>query len=128
LALASHREAIRLNPNLADAHNGVGNVLRDKRNLNAAIDAYKEAIRLDPKQAFVHSNLGHALRDQRDAVGAIACFREAIRLDPTYAFGHNGLGIVLKDIGTSRAPSLASGMPSASTQDLPPPTPISDWP
>src|SRR5262249_2479543 len=85
------REAIRLDPKLAHAHNNLGIVLTERGDLAGAEACFREAIRLDPKLAHAHYNLGLVLSDRRDLAGAKACFREAIRLDPTPAGPHSSL-------------------------------------
>jgi tetratricopeptide (TPR) repeat protein len=78
-------------------HHGLGNVLRDKKEYDAAIAHFKEAIRLDPQLAVPHHGLGNVLRDKKEYDAAIAHFKEAIRLDPRDALPHHGLGNVLYD-------------------------------
>jgi tetratricopeptide (TPR) repeat protein len=94
-AIRSYREAIRLDPSLAEAHNNLGNVLLDKGGVDGAIRCYREAIRLDPSLAVAHSNLGNALRENGEVDGAIRSCREAIRLNPSLAQAHLNLGEAL---------------------------------
>ena len=47
-AIAEYREAIRLKPDFAEAHNNLGNALQAKGKLDEAIAEYREAIRLKP--------------------------------------------------------------------------------
>jgi Flp pilus assembly protein TadD len=98
-AEAAYREAIRLDPALADAHNDLGLVLRDTGRLAEAEAAYREAIRLDPDYAIAHNDLGHVLAETGRLAEAEAAYREAIRLGPDYPYPHNGLGNVLADTG-----------------------------
>ena len=48
-AIKAYDEAIRLDPNYADAWNNKGIALDDQGKYDEAIKAYDEAIRLDPK-------------------------------------------------------------------------------
>ena len=50
-AIKAYDEAIRLDPNLAQAWNNKGEALRNQGKSDAAIKAYDEAIRLDPNYA-----------------------------------------------------------------------------
>src|SRR5262249_57162110 len=73
-AIRSHREAIHLDPKLAQAHTNLGLALYDKGDFEAAIRSYREAIRLDPKLALAYGALGQALLGQghfRDARQAL---------------------------------------------------------
>ena len=56
------REAIRVDPAYAHAHNGLGLLLRDAKRYPEAEAAFREAIRLDPALAVAHANLGVMLR------------------------------------------------------------------
>jgi Flp pilus assembly protein TadD len=78
-----------------EAHNNLGNALRDKGDHDRAIVKYREAIRLKPDYAEAHNNLGLALGGMGELDGAIAEYREAIRLKPTFAEAHVNLGVTL---------------------------------
>jgi tetratricopeptide (TPR) repeat protein len=92
------REAIRLDPGNANAHNGLGKALRSLKRCPEAEAAYREAIRLDPANANAHNGLGNALWDLERYGEAEAAYREAIRLDPGNANAYTGLGNVLWDL------------------------------
>jgi tetratricopeptide (TPR) repeat protein len=61
-AEAAFREAIRLDPGYADAHNNLGNVLGDVQRYADAEAAYREAIRLNPDYADAPAKLKNLLR------------------------------------------------------------------
>ena len=63
-AIAAYREAIRLQPDYADAHTNLGIALHAQGKLEEAIAAYRTAIRLQPDDARPTYNLGTALQDQ----------------------------------------------------------------
>jgi tetratricopeptide (TPR) repeat protein len=98
-AIAYHREAIRLDRTLREAHVSLGAALADKGDHDGAIAAHREAIRLGLRIAAVYTNLGSSLNAKGDHDGAIAALREAIRLDPDYAAAHYGLGLALARTG-----------------------------
>jgi tetratricopeptide (TPR) repeat protein len=98
-AIAACREAIRLKPDLAEAHTYLGNALRESGDTRGAIAACREAIRLKPDLAEAHYSIGNALRRSGDARGAIAAWREAIRLKPDLAEAHSNLGQALREEG-----------------------------
>ncbi len=91
-ALASFKEAIRLNPDLFLAHFNLGVTYDKKGQLDASTASFKEAIRLKPDHARAHYTLGllYGKKGQWDA--SIDSFKEAIRLDPDVASGHFALG------------------------------------
>jgi Tfp pilus assembly protein PilF len=99
-AIAAYQEAIRLKPDLAEAHNKLGAVLCDVlHDYDASEAEFREAIRLKPDDATAHSNLGNALRAQGKLTEAIAAYQEAIRLKPDLAEAHTNLGAALSAQG-----------------------------
>ncbi len=64
-AIAEYKEAIRLKPDDALAHNNLGIALAQQGQYAAAIAEFKEAIRLKPDDALAHNNLGLALAQQK---------------------------------------------------------------
>ena len=79
-AIKAYDEAIRLDPNLAEAWNNKGNALYSQGKYDEAIKAYDEAIRLDPNFADAWCNKGNALDDKGKYDEAIKAYDEAIRL------------------------------------------------
>jgi hypothetical protein len=87
-AIAAHREAVRLDPNLAGAHFNLGNALKDNNDIEQAIAEYREALRLDPDlaaQPEVCFVLGTALESKGDKQGALEQFRLACTKAPNNA-------------------------------------------
>ena len=94
-AIAACRQAIRLKPDLAEAHYNLGIALQGKGQLDEAIASYRQAIRLKPDYAEAHNNLGNALKDMGQLDEAIASYRQAIRLKPDHAEAHSNLVFTL---------------------------------
>ena len=82
-ALAAYREAVRLEPENAEAHNKLGTELAKQALLDEAIAAHREAVRLNPKNADAQLNLGDELRKKGLPDQAIAAYREMFRLTST---------------------------------------------
>ncbi len=61
-AVAAFREAIRLKPDYAEAHNNLGIALAGQGKVDEAVAEHREAIRLKPDYALAHTNLGIALQ------------------------------------------------------------------
>ncbi len=59
-AIAAYREAIKLEPDFADAHRDLGYALSKKGQLDDAIAAYREAMKLDPQDAYPPYNVACA--------------------------------------------------------------------
>jgi tetratricopeptide (TPR) repeat protein len=97
-AIRNYREALRLRPSYADAHNNLGIALCKKGQIDEAISHYQEAIRLKPNYV-AHNNLGGALARKGRMDEAISHYQEAIRLKPDYAEAQYNLGNTLGSKG-----------------------------
>lgn len=93
------REAIRLRPDYAEAHNNLGAALRVQGRLDEAILSLREALRLQPAHVEAHYNLGLALAAERRFDEAIESLREVVRLKPDRAEAHLYLGAALASTG-----------------------------
>src|SRR5678816_1707396 len=71
-AIADYAEAIRLQPDLADAYNSRGVAYCNKGEHDRAIADYAEAIRLQPDFAHAHTTRGDAYSNKDDYDRAIA--------------------------------------------------------
>jgi predicted O-linked N-acetylglucosamine transferase (SPINDLY family) len=98
-AIAAGREAVRLRPEAAPAHNNLGLALFDAGNLTEAEEAFRHALETDPGYAKGHYNLGNLLRRSEQPEAAEASLREALRLQPRYPQALNALGVVLDELG-----------------------------
>jgi len=81
----STRKAIELNPDFAEAHFNLGNILRDLGKFQEAELLYRKAIELKPDFAEAHSNLGTILNDLGKLQEAEFSTRKAIEIKPDYA-------------------------------------------
>ena len=60
-AIAEYREAIKLKPGFAEAHNGLGLALQHKGQTDDAIAEYRKAIELKADYQLARDNLARAL-------------------------------------------------------------------
>jgi len=79
--MAQFREAIRLRPDYAEAHNNLGLVLTQTNDDEAAVAEFREAIRIDPDYGDAHANLGAALTST-DSEQAVRELEKAVGLSP----------------------------------------------
>ena len=98
-AIAAFRQAIRLKPDLAEAHSGLGDALAAQGKLDEAISACRQAIRAKPDLAAAHSSLGNTLAAQGKLDEAIPAYRQAIRIKPEFAEANSNLGNALAQQG-----------------------------
>ena len=59
-AIEAYRQALRINPEDADAWNNLGIAYRHLNRYNDAIEAYRQALRINPEYAAAWYNLGVA--------------------------------------------------------------------
>ena len=89
------KEEVRMNPDDAYAHFGLGYAYVISGKWKEAIKSYKQAIRINPDYAEAHCALGYVYGNPA-GLGkyqeAIKSFKQAIRLDPDYAEAHFNLG------------------------------------
>ncbi|GHT85531.1 hypothetical protein FACS1894137_09920 [Spirochaetia bacterium] len=92
MAIADYTEAIRLDPNYANAYYNRGVAYENKKDYDRAIGDYTQAIRINPNYAVAYNNRGGVYVDKKDYDRAIADYTEAIRLDPNYANAYYNRG------------------------------------
>ncbi len=92
-------EAIRLQPDFAEAYYNRGLALDQKGDLDGALKDYDEALRLKPDFAEAYNNRGIDRRLKGDLGGAIADSTEALRLKPDLAKAYYSRGQARRDKG-----------------------------
>jgi tetratricopeptide (TPR) repeat protein len=97
-AAEKYHEAIAIDPDYADAYNGLGVALAAEERFDDAIEQYRKADELwktagSPDRKFALYNSGNALRSKKKYTEAADKYREAIAVDPEYAVAYNGLGL-----------------------------------
>jgi predicted TPR repeat methyltransferase len=95
--IESFETAINIDPNNAEAYNGIGTVLNEKGELDAAIDSYKQALKIKPDYADACFNMGNALKARGDLDAAIDSYKQALKIKPDFSAAYNNIGNTLKD-------------------------------
>jgi protein O-GlcNAc transferase len=90
--------AIKLKPNLAEAHNNLGNVLLALKRPADALASYDQAIALNPNFAEAHNNRGIALTELKRFAEVVASCDKAIALKPDFAEPYNNRGNALNEL------------------------------
>jgi tetratricopeptide (TPR) repeat protein len=96
---ACYQEALRLRPDLANAHYNYAVLLQERGDPEGAEEHYLKALRLRPDDADAHNNYGVLLKEKGDAEGAEEHYQEALRLRPDDAEAHNNYANLLKEKG-----------------------------
>ena len=79
-AIADYNEAIRINPNYADAYYNCGSTKSDLGDKEGAIADYSESIRIKPNDADAYYSRGVRKKERGDKQEALADFRKAAEL------------------------------------------------
>ena len=98
-AFEAFKQAVKLAPASAEAHNWMGAFLMGRGNLPDSISELSRAVSLDPKYARAYTNLGSALAKSGDLAGAVTAFQKALALEPTSWAAHLNLGLALRENG-----------------------------
>ena len=79
-AIQDYDQAIRLNPNDADAFTNRGVDYADKGQYDRAVQDYNQAIRLDPNSAKAFTNRGRAYRALGEQASRLGLMRTSLVL------------------------------------------------
>ena len=102
-AITNYDQAIKLNPNLAEAYNNRGNVRDDLGDKQGAIADYDQAIKLNPNWANAYIGRGHVRSELGDKQGALTDFDQGIKLNPNVAAAYNNRGGVRFELGDKQS-------------------------
>ena len=81
-AIDSYKQALKIEPGLADAYNNMGSALNTKGNVEAAIDSYQQALKIKPDLTEATANLVSLMTSytpQKESHNLIIKVNEAIR-------------------------------------------------
>jgi tetratricopeptide (TPR) repeat protein len=93
------RDTVQKNPDAWMAYNNLGNVLKERGQVDEALAHYRKALDIYPDCLRAHGNLAATLYELGEVDQAIVHLKEAMRLQPGYATPHRRLGEVLKGLG-----------------------------
>lgn len=93
------RQAIKLKPGYADAHNNLGFTLQEQGKLNEAINSYRRALKINPTHADAHNNMGNALKSKGKLNEAIMAYRRALKINPNLTYAIYNMGNVFYQQG-----------------------------
>jgi tetratricopeptide (TPR) repeat protein len=95
-AFRSLEEAVRLDPDYAEAHLQITFAHFDVQDFDSVVSRLQFALERRPDLGIGWHNLGFAYSLKGDPDNAMRCFREAVRLRPDFALAHTGVGSILK--------------------------------
>ena len=97
-AAEGYIRALEINPDLVEAHNNLGNILRQLDQPARAKRHFERALGLRPGSTGTLYNLGCVCTDLSDWTAAVAHFRQAAALQPDFADCHYNLANVLSHL------------------------------
>jgi tetratricopeptide (TPR) repeat protein/S1-C subfamily serine protease len=98
-AIDDYNQAIKINPNDAQAYYNRGVVRDDLGDKQGAIDDYNLAIKINPNYALAYYNRGIVRNELGDKPGAIDDYTQAIKFNPNDANAYIGRGVVRNELG-----------------------------
>jgi tetratricopeptide (TPR) repeat protein len=98
-AIAQFREALRIDPEIAEIHASLGTALFQRGQREEGLVELRDAVRINPDYAVARVNVGNALLEEGLVDAAVAQYREAVRISPGYAEANNNLGLALFHLG-----------------------------
>ncbi len=102
-AMAAYRQALELEPGLADAHLNLGRLLHERGRTPDAEHCYRLALAARPGDATAAYNLGVALQDLGRLKDAAQAYEAALELDRTLADAHYNLAGLYEKLGEPEA-------------------------
>ncbi|WP_341531444.1 tetratricopeptide repeat-containing serine protease family protein (plasmid) [Nostoc sp. UHCC 0302] len=98
-ALADLNQAIKINPNFANAYNNRGVVRDELGDKQGAITDLNQAIKINPNFANAYNNRGNTHALLGDKQRAIADYNQAIKINPNLADAYNNRGLARAQLG-----------------------------
>jgi membrane associated rhomboid family serine protease/Flp pilus assembly protein TadD len=101
-AIVNYKEALEINPYLAEARHDLGLAYMRKGLHDEALSAFKQTIETSQQpmiRAMAHYSLGVIYANKKLHEESIASFKKAIEIKPDYAEASHDLGVVYMKIG-----------------------------
>ena len=121
-----YKQALKLNPNSAEAKNGLASLAQDKQTSSTAIyldlglklqssgkydDAIKEyikALQISPNDSKIHYNIGTAFQAKNNLDHAEKAYRKALDVDPNNTKAKQALDNLTKQVKSNKVDELLS--------------------
>jgi len=102
-AVRYYHQALIINPDYAEVHSNLGNVLQDLGQLDEAVSSFQRALKIQPDYVEAHYNLGVLLQNIGQLDAAVNRYEQVLKINPDHAKAHYNLGMVLKTLGLMEA-------------------------
>ncbi len=98
-SVADYEKAVAQHPQVAEAHNNLGNSLKEQHRYDEAISHYKLAAALRPDYTAPLNNWGVALQEMERPAEAIPYYEAALAINADDAQVHSNLAAALMELG-----------------------------
>src|SRR5262249_39924272 len=98
-AAAAYREALRINPEYAEAYSNLGIALAEGQGWEEALACYDSALRLRPDYPEALTNKGNVLVECGRPDEALACYDRALAVKPDYPEAYDNLAQAFMALG-----------------------------
>jgi len=98
-AIASYKEALRIDPRFTMLHTNLGIAFTRKGDFDEAIRHFTQAVQLEPQNPQVHYNLGMALMKTGRSDEAVRQFLRTLQIEPEHAEAHYEIGLARANQG-----------------------------
>ncbi len=92
------KEAVKSDPEYAEAYEQLGDALYKKKQYDEALSAYNSALKINPLSHLAKIGLGLALLKKGDANSAETVLKEAVRANPYPSMAYYALGLVYEKL------------------------------
>jgi tetratricopeptide (TPR) repeat protein len=96
-AVASHRLALTMVPDYAEAHYNLANALLDQNKIDEAADHFQSALSVLPGSAGAYNTIGISMLAKGRTAEAVSSFEQALDLDPAWVEAHQNLAMALAE-------------------------------
>ncbi|MEI6444370.1 MAG: tetratricopeptide repeat protein, partial [Nostocales cyanobacterium ELA583] len=97
--IQDYNQALKINPNYADAYYNRGLTRDDLGDKQAAIQDYNQALKINPNYADAYNNRGILRAKLGDKQGAIQDYNQALKINPNDAYAYLNRGLTRYDLG-----------------------------
>jgi tetratricopeptide (TPR) repeat protein len=101
-AQIAYERSTRLNPNYAEAWNGLGEALGELKQFPRAIETFNKAVALNPTLLKAKYNQAVTYDRMKNFRYSEFVFRTLIKNSPTYSLAYDGLAVTLSKAGRAR--------------------------
>lgn len=101
-AEAAYRQALALDPTLADAWLNLGAILCEATRCDEAVALYDAALKQCPDETLLHFNRAIALEDQGRIAEALGSYETCLKFAPDLADAHYNVARLYEEIGNAQ--------------------------